>query len=51
MAAQLMHGQLFERTVRFVLFTGEEQGFVRQRCYAATASRQAITSWPCTTWI
>jgi len=34
MAAQLMHGQLFERTVRFVLFTGEEQGLCGSGAYA-----------------
>nr|MBP7688686.1 M20/M25/M40 family metallo-hydrolase [Thermoflexales bacterium] len=36
MAAQLMHGQLFERTVRFVLFTGEEQGLCGSGAYADT---------------
>lgn len=34
LAAQLMHGQLFERTVRFVLFTGEEQGLCGSGEYA-----------------
>ncbi|MBI5563549.1 MAG: M20/M25/M40 family metallo-hydrolase [Chloroflexi bacterium] len=36
LAAQLMQGQPFERTVRFVLFTGEEQGLCGSGAYADT---------------
>ncbi|MBI5294973.1 MAG: M20/M25/M40 family metallo-hydrolase [Chloroflexi bacterium] len=37
MAAARMAGHHFERTVRFVFFTGEEQGFLGSDAYAAAA--------------
>ena len=36
--ARIMSGQSFERTVRFVLFTGSEQGFLGSGAYADAAA-------------
>jgi hypothetical protein len=38
MAAEIMSRHLFQRTIRFVLFTGEEQGLRGSNAYAASAS-------------
>ncbi len=38
LAAEIMSQYQFERTVRFVLFTGEEQGLCGSRAYAAQAN-------------
>ncbi len=38
MAAQIMADYRFERTLRFALFTGEEQGLCGSEVYAATAA-------------
>jgi len=40
LAARILQGYRFERTVRFVFFTGEENGYLGSYCYA-TAMRDA----------
>jgi hypothetical protein len=37
MAAEIMSRHLFQRTIRFVLFTGEEQGLLGSNVYAGSA--------------
>jgi hypothetical protein len=42
-AAELMRNHNFERTVRFVFFTGEEQGLLGSAVYAAALTAQPYT--------
>jgi uncharacterized repeat protein (TIGR01451 family) len=44
LAAEILSHYQFERTLRFVLFTGEEQGLLGSNAYASLVSTQNITA-------